>query len=44
MFRDSASLLDIHLAGQQVLAFTQGLTQPELKADQMRTSAILYLY
>ena len=42
MSRDSASLLDIYAAGQNVLAYAQGLSQAELEADGMRLSAILY--
>ncbi|MGB3291857.1 MAG: DUF86 domain-containing protein [Phormidesmis sp.] len=42
MRRDSASLLDMYQAGQQVLAFTQGITLRELQDDDMRLSAVLY--
>lgn len=42
MLRDNASILDIYVAGQQVLSFSKGLTQAELKMDPMRTSAVLY--
>ena len=42
MSRDSASLVDIYEAGQQILAYAQGIPASELKADQMRMSAILY--
>lgn len=41
MLRDNASLLDIYVAGQQVLLYAQGLSQSELEADKMRISAIL---
>ncbi|MGB7414304.1 MAG: DUF86 domain-containing protein [Thermosynechococcaceae cyanobacterium] len=42
MSRDKASLLDIFRAGQQVLAYAQGLTLSQLEVDEMRISAILY--
>jgi uncharacterized protein with HEPN domain len=42
MLRDSASVLDIFLAGQRVLSFAQGLSRVELETDVMRHSAILY--
>jgi uncharacterized protein with HEPN domain len=42
MSRDSASVLDIFLAGQRVLSFAQGLSRAELERDVMRHSAILY--
>jgi len=42
MSRDSASVLDIFLAGQRALTFAQGLDRSELETDVMRHSAILY--
>jgi uncharacterized protein with HEPN domain len=42
MSRDSASVMDIFLAGQRVLTFAQGLNRSELEKDVMRHSAILY--
>lgn len=41
MSLDSASLLNIYEAGQNVLTY-EGLSQSELAADGMRLSAILY--
>ncbi|MGH2413296.1 MAG: HepT-like ribonuclease domain-containing protein, partial [Microcystaceae cyanobacterium] len=42
MSRDSASVLDIFLAGKRVLTFTEGLSRSELETDVLRHSAILY--
>jgi uncharacterized protein with HEPN domain len=43
MPRDEASLVDIFKAGQQVIQFSQGLSQSDLEADDMRLYAILHL-
>ncbi|MEL7141512.1 MAG: DUF86 domain-containing protein [Cyanobacteria bacterium J06643_4] len=42
MYRDEASLNDIYRAGLNCLHFSQDLTQEDLKADEMRLSAIAY--
>lgn len=42
MLRDDASLSDIYQAGQNVIAYAQGLNRANLEVNEMRTSAILY--
>lgn len=42
MFRDDASLVDIHQAGQNVLSYAQDLKKADLEVNEIRTSAILY--
>jgi uncharacterized protein with HEPN domain len=42
MSRDSASIMDICTAGQNIISFTKGLTRQGLEQDEMRLSAVLY--
>ena len=42
MYRDSASVNDAYNAGKNVLAYAGDLTKAELKADEIRMSAIIY--
>ncbi len=42
MYRDNASINDAYNAGKNVLAYAGGLTKEELKADEIKTSAIIY--
>ncbi|MDX2241638.1 MAG: DUF86 domain-containing protein [Leptolyngbyaceae cyanobacterium bins.302] len=42
MPRDQEALIDIFQSAQRVVRFTQGVTRPELEANEEKQAAILY--
>ncbi|MGB3299279.1 MAG: DUF86 domain-containing protein [Phormidesmis sp.] len=42
MYRDHASINDAYNAGNNIISFAGELTKEELKADEIRVSAIVY--